>query len=135
MNKKQIRLTESDLHRIIRESVNKILNEIGDSEYGQYMLGRLSKKKSLKGKSKEAKDVFDYASNKRREEIDNPSWNNRFHYMGGAYGLGWEDQGKGGSTTDDQDKKHLDKHSYDFIDDVKTEIGRGNLMKPKRNKW
>ena len=28
MNKKLIRLTESDLHRIVKESVNKILNEI-----------------------------------------------------------------------------------------------------------
>ena len=27
MNKKLIRLTESDLHRIVKESVNKILNE------------------------------------------------------------------------------------------------------------
>lgn len=28
MNKKLIRLTESDLHRIVKESVNKVLNEI-----------------------------------------------------------------------------------------------------------
>ena len=27
-NKKHIRLTESDLHRIIKESVNKVLNEV-----------------------------------------------------------------------------------------------------------
>ena len=27
MNKKLIRLTESDLHRIVKESVNKVLNE------------------------------------------------------------------------------------------------------------
>ena len=40
MNKKLIRLTESDLHRIVRESVNRVLNEIGDTPYGQYMLGR-----------------------------------------------------------------------------------------------
>lgn len=31
MNKKLIRLTESDLHRIVKESVNRILNEIGDT--------------------------------------------------------------------------------------------------------
>lgn len=40
MNKKLIRLTESDLHRIVKESVNNVLNEIGDTPYGQYMLGR-----------------------------------------------------------------------------------------------
>lgn len=35
MNKKLIRLTEQDLHRIVKESVNKILNEArrGDDEY------------------------------------------------------------------------------------------------------
>ena len=27
MNKKLIRLTESDLHRIVKESVNRVLNE------------------------------------------------------------------------------------------------------------
>ena len=31
MNKKLVRLTESDIHRIVKESVNKILNEIGDT--------------------------------------------------------------------------------------------------------
>ena len=41
MNKKFIRLIESDLHRIVKESVQKILNEIGDTAKGQYMLGRL----------------------------------------------------------------------------------------------
>lgn len=37
MNKKQvIRLTESDLHRIIKESVNRILNEsVGEFEYSE----------------------------------------------------------------------------------------------------
>ena len=30
MNKKLIRLTESDLHRIVKESVNRLLNEIGE---------------------------------------------------------------------------------------------------------
>ena len=37
MNKKIIRLTESDLHRIIKESVNKVLNEVqfgGESFHG-----------------------------------------------------------------------------------------------------
>ena len=36
MNKKLIRLTESDLHRIVKESVNKILKEgVGDNAYLQ----------------------------------------------------------------------------------------------------
>lgn len=42
MNKRLIRLTESDLHRIVKESVNRVLNEIGDTPKGQYMLGRVA---------------------------------------------------------------------------------------------
>ena len=33
MNKKLIRLTESDLHRIVKESVNKILREMDGDEW------------------------------------------------------------------------------------------------------
>ena len=40
MNKKLIRLTEGDLHKIVKESVNKILSEIGDTSRGCKMLGR-----------------------------------------------------------------------------------------------
>ena len=46
MNKKLIRLTENDLHKIVKESVKKIINEIGDTNRGQYMLGRLAAKKN-----------------------------------------------------------------------------------------
>lgn len=42
--KKIIRLTESQLKRVISESVKKILNEIGDTNRGQYMLGRLHRR-------------------------------------------------------------------------------------------
>jgi len=45
MNKKIIRLTESDLHRIAKESVDNLLNEIGDTPKGQYALGRLAYRK------------------------------------------------------------------------------------------
>ena len=41
MNKKMIRLTEGDLHKIVKESVHKIINEIGDTEKGQYALGQV----------------------------------------------------------------------------------------------
>ena len=32
------------MHRIVKESVNRVLNEIGDTAKGQYMLGRLQRK-------------------------------------------------------------------------------------------
>ena len=38
-NKKLIRLTESDLHRIVKESVNKVLNEVTYTT--DYLNGRL----------------------------------------------------------------------------------------------
>ena len=57
--KKTIRLTESDLHRVIKESVNRILNEIGDTRRGQYMLGRLRNRQSFRGIN--YNDAGDYA--------------------------------------------------------------------------
>ena len=43
MDKKLIRLTESDLHRIVKESVRKVINEIGNTDkyYGDmgYTMG------------------------------------------------------------------------------------------------
>lgn len=41
MEKKVIRMTESDLHKIVKESVHKIINEIGDTEKGQDALGQV----------------------------------------------------------------------------------------------
>ena len=40
--KQMIRITEGQLHRIIDESVRKVINEIGDTKRGSYMLGRLA---------------------------------------------------------------------------------------------
>ena len=60
MNKKLIRLTESDLHKIVKESVNKIINEIGDSPKGQFMLGRAYRRAEKRGD----KDTAVRASNK-----------------------------------------------------------------------
>ena len=72
MNKKLIRLTESDLHRIVKESVNRVLNEIGDTEKGQYVLGALQARKN-RGIAPSS-DEFDrsvgkYASNQRKKVL------------------------------------------------------------------
>lgn len=40
MMKRTIKLTENDLHRIVIESVKQAINEIGDTDEGQYDLGR-----------------------------------------------------------------------------------------------
>ena len=39
MEKQLIRLTENDLHNIIKETINEILKEIGETPKGQYALG------------------------------------------------------------------------------------------------
>jgi hypothetical protein len=69
MNKRLIRLTESDLHRIVKESVNNVLNEIGDTNRGQYMLGRLAGRKYANNYNKngydEAGKIANYAQQQR----------------------------------------------------------------------
>lgn len=57
MKKKLVRLTESDLHRIIKESVNRVIKEeYGKSHRSQYMLGRLANRQSERGERPTAND-------------------------------------------------------------------------------
>ena len=77
MNKKLIRLTEQDLHRIVKESVNKVLNEIGDTNRGQYMLGRLAGRKYANNYNTngydEAGKIAKYAQQQRQyKNVYNP---------------------------------------------------------------
>lgn len=46
MNK--IKLTEQDLHNIVKESVKRILNEIGDSDKGIYALNAVKGRRAAK---------------------------------------------------------------------------------------
>ena len=64
MNKRLIRLTESDLHRIVKESVNRILNEVGETDGGQDKLARLAARKSVNGNASYF-DISSYAKEKR----------------------------------------------------------------------
>lgn len=48
MKKKVIRLTESDLKRVISESVKKLINEIGDTDAGQRYLANAHVRKKQK---------------------------------------------------------------------------------------
>lgn len=70
MAKKIVRLTESQLHNVISESVNKILNELFDTKAGQNMAGRLAAQKNKDefhpmtkeyNSSIEGKKIEDYA--------------------------------------------------------------------------
>lgn len=69
--KQVIRLTESDLHRIVKESVRKILNEYGEGEGSQETLGTaymmaMNKVRSMDGEDMErARRIANYAGEKR----------------------------------------------------------------------
>lgn len=65
MKKVVYRITEQDLHNIIMEGVKQALNEIGDTERGQYALGKLSRKYKDNGDMKKSKDFMDYAHEKQ----------------------------------------------------------------------
>lgn len=76
--KRVIRLNESELHRIISETANRFINEIGDTRRGQYMLGKLWRKKYddeyAKGTGdsayKAAEPIRKYAGKNNRKSID-----------------------------------------------------------------
>ena len=57
--KRTIRLTESDLHRVIKESVKRILRESGDSDRGQYMMGRALRRASDRGDYDTVNNIYD----------------------------------------------------------------------------
>ena len=59
--KKVIRLTEKDLHNIIKESVNNALNEIGDTDKGQFALGRLAQRNYDKNKGRDPEEIDNFA--------------------------------------------------------------------------
>lgn len=74
MRKNIIRLTESQLHSIIKESVKNVLNEIGDTIDGQIALGALSARKKGVKRYGDGKldDICLYAT-KRANKSENPS--------------------------------------------------------------
>jgi hypothetical protein len=63
--KKRVRLTESDLHRIVKESVRRVMvNEIGDTERGQMALGRAAGRESARGHEDYAEEIYNHADEK-----------------------------------------------------------------------
>lgn len=61
MRKDIIRTTENQLHRMIKESVREVLNEVGDTNYGQWILGRLSKRQHMRGDADKSAETRCYA--------------------------------------------------------------------------
>ena len=65
MNKKLIRLTESDLHKIVKESVNRVINEVA-------LKGKSGKTYSLHGNDEESWDIV---SRLRQKKSGNSNYN------------------------------------------------------------
>ena len=95
MNKKLIRLTEGDLHRIVKESVNKILNEIGNTPKYQYLLGSLAARQNrnnldlydpddfdYSGESDDMFDTLNYAADERKKHPEIEDELQNFHNLG-----------------------------------------------------
>lgn len=102
-------LTESDLHTLVMESVKRIINEIGDTPKGQYMLGRLDgryikrmhdaedEEERMKMWQK-ANDINDYASKQiHPEKYDGIDDEEEIYSSPTAYRLGYKDE-LGGTT-------------------------------------
>lgn len=102
---------ESRLHRIIKESVKNVLNEIGDTIDGQIALGALSaRKKGIKGYGDgKLDDICLYAAKQARKS-ENPSrLTNAYHdsYMASQ------------PSTPDETQKRKRKEISDFYNGLK----------------
>ena len=63
MKKKSIRLTESDLRRIVMGSVKKVINEIGDTRWGAERLGALAGRAYARGNNALGDEAEEYYDN------------------------------------------------------------------------
>jgi hypothetical protein len=83
--KKLVRLTESDLHRIVKESVNRILNEVEGYENTMLKANPMFNKDTLRGKvtrflNPKKANQFDRIHNnaeKNFKDASNSYWHNR----------------------------------------------------------
>ena len=86
MNSKLIRLTESDLHRIVKESVNRILNEIGNTQKGRddtntAMQNSFTKDLKKKLRSKNIQGGFENSDKRKRvnDYMENSPYGKEWH--------------------------------------------------------
>ena len=125
--KKIISLTESDIHYIVKNSICKILNGIGNTPKGQFMLGRLKYKNGDRQYYYDnvitPEEIDDYAENARLnqdgydENLMNDAYNNAERY---------EDYQNDLSTYNGDDFEKMCKDVYPiekYIEDVNAACG------------
>ena len=81
--KKTIKLTEIELKSFIKESVNKVLNEIGDTPKGQKKLGALSMRHTLNEPN------YDSRNNKLKSYKINKNYGFYILYMKSRLAWSW----------------------------------------------
>lgn len=92
--KQRIRLTESDLHRIVKESVKKVINEIGDTQKGRDYINTAMQNsfiKALRKKlgSKKIQDGFENSDQRKRvnDYMENSPYGEEWHE---EHGKDWQ---------------------------------------------
>lgn len=104
-------LTESDLHTMVTEAVCRILNEIGDTPKGQYMLGRLDARymkrmhdaedeREREKMYRKSSEINNYASEKTLNPERYSDDEEDMFSLPNAYQLGYKDE-LGGTTASD----------------------------------
>lgn len=70
--KQKVRLTEEQLHKVIKESVSEVLSEIGNTERGQAALGALQQRRTQQARQAQQQyGTFSNQANKYYQSADN----------------------------------------------------------------
>ena len=123
--KRTVKLTESELHKVISESVKNILTEIGDTRRGQYMLGRTLGRAHQRGNWDTMKDVHDRIGPLKQDH--NPA---HWGYLNQMYGDDANRVKWNYKTFKDQDMKKLASDFADFVDNENYIDYYGNFKVP-----
>lgn len=106
--RRRIRLTESELRRMISESVKRVLNEIGDTSDGQRKLGALQSRQFMRDDREDSDNTWHYAEKARGGDFYDNLGNNT-NPMFKDYANGYLDYM---NSHPDEYFAHQRRHSY-----------------------
>lgn len=113
--KQTIKLRESELKRVIAESVKRVLKESGDTKRGSYLMGRAGKRNLIRGDISNFIDKRDKASNK---DAFNQGMEDQT-----AYGINLKDPSRD-STWDMRNNRRLKFNYNTYKTEDMDELGR-----------
>lgn len=113
---KKVRITEQELHNLIAESVQGVLNEIGDTPAGQWMLGRLAGRQQNRENGIERKSPVSHSAGRiatTTTAVEEPNeWNRAFYRGKDIENLDWWDDGPDGEFNKENNDKYYDDRTY-----------------------